>query len=301
MVKHLFFYQDNFGVKIAIFYKKSINVHLWFTVLKILFSRVFILLFFLTLFYDYSRSNNKTIIETVRTPSGFTRVPVEKFSFASWLRNLPVKPRGSSVLDYRGRIYKYGNDSTVALVIDWDISGNRMEQCMDILVHFYAKYLKQNNRESEISFPLPGGYWLAWQDWKEGWRPLFQGINMTMVRMAQYDSSGCSFNSFLNTIFAESHTQQFYHVCKAINRYDIQIGDFLVTKGSKSHAVMIIDLAVDAQGKMIALIGHGDTPACQFYLFNYQKNNPWFPLDFKNDYLPLPIRKKMNWNGLRRF
>jgi hypothetical protein len=270
----------------------------------ILHFRFFYLFFLMFLFNFTSNSvcvDNNSIIETIPVPFGFSRVSVDSAGFAGWLRNLVLKSPGSSVLDYRGKVYKSGNDSTVSAVVDWDILGQRMEQCMDILVHFYAEYLRQNNRENEIHFPLPGGYWLDWKDWKNGWRPIFKGITMTLGKKAAYDSSQKAFISYLNTIFAESHTQQFYHGYKVIDRHNVQIGDFIVTQGSKSHAVMIMDLAVNEQGQLIALIGHGDTPACQFYLFNYQKNNPWFPLNFENDHLPLPIRKKMSWDGLRRF
>ena len=64
---------------------------------------------------------------------------------------------------------------------------------------------------------------------------------------------------------------------------------------------MIVDMAKNTNGDLIALIGQGDTPACEFYLLNYKKENPWFPIDFDVEVLPLPIRKKMSWDGLRRF
>ena len=64
---------------------------------------------------------------------------------------------------------------------------------------------------------------------------------------------------------------------------------------------MIVDLARDKDGKLVALIGQGDTPACQFYLLNFKKGNPWFPIDIKKEILPLPIKKEMRWKGLRRF
>ena len=265
------------------------------------FLYLFIFIYLFNFSYHAICSNNNRTIETIPVPYGFNRILVQQTSFASWLRNLPLKSPGSSVLDYRGKVYKNGNDSTVAAVVDWEIFGRRMEQCMDILIHFYAEYLRQNSRENEIIFPLPGGYWLGWKDWKKGWRPIFRGINMTMRKCATHDSSQNAFTSYLHTIFAESHTQQFYHGYKPIDRHNVKIGDFIVRKGSKSHAVMIMDLAINEKEQLIALIGHGDTPACQFYLFNYQKNNPWFPLNFENDHLTLPIRKKMKWDGLRRF
>ena len=52
---------------------------------------------------------------------------------------------------------------------------------------------------------------------------------------------------------------------------------------------MIIDLAQNAQGKLIALIGNGDTPACQFFLLNFKQNNPWIPLHFQQETLDLPL------------
>ena len=204
------------------------------------------------------------------------------------------------MLDYRGLIYKKGTDSTVFAVIDWDMQGKRLEQCMDILVRFYAEYLWENNLDEKIVFPLPGGYQLAWNDWKSGKRPHFKGVDVQLGNYARADSSRISFEQYLRTVFAESHTQQFYFAYQPITTDNIQIGDFIVKKGSKSHAVMIMDLAWNDRGDTIALIGHGDTPACQFYLLNYYKDNPWIPLDF-NKKIPLPIRREMTWDGLRRF
>jgi hypothetical protein len=158
-----------------------------------------------------------------------------------------------------------------------------------------------SEQKDKIVFPLPGGYRLKWSEWRQGVRPHFKGIAVQFKKSTGPDSSRYSFEKYLRTLFAESHTQQFYHAYKPIAQYQVQIGDFIVKKGSKSHAVMIVDMAHNDRGDTIALIGHGDTPACQFYLLNYEKNNPWFPLDFKQEKLPLPIRRVMTWDGLRRF
>ena len=268
----------------------------FFTHLKVLFA-----LLFFTLYHGSAVTEKTATIKSIPVPAGFKRISVKNSSFGHWLRERPLKPSGSPVLDYSGKVYKKGNDSTVFAVVDWDIKGNRMEQCMDILVHFYAEFLWQENCRDKIRFPLPGGYWLDWDQWKKGLRPAFKGIHMKMQKKANKDSSKKSFESFLNAIFAESHTQQFYHAYKMIDRRSIKIGDFIVKKGSKGHAVMIVDMAKNSNDELIALIGHGDTPACQFYLLQYKITNPWFPLDFTKEFIPLPIRRKMSWDGLRRF
>ena len=64
---------------------------------------------------------------------------------------------------------------------------------------------------------------------------------------------------------------------------------------------MIVDIAVNREGDLIALIGNGDTPACQFFLINYKKDQAWIPLDFNRTYLLLPLKRRMTWDGLRRF
>jgi hypothetical protein len=236
------------------------------------------------------------------TDSAYQRVEVAEVSdFGHWLRQLALKPVGSPVLSYKGKVRKTAQDTTVAAVISLDIQGRRQEQCMDILIRLYAEYLWQNSSAEGLSLPLPSGVWLSWPAWREGLRPEFHGVQVKLKHQAEADSSFQNYENYLRLIYSESHTQQFYHGLKPIDRQDLKIGDFIVSRGSKSHAVMIVDLARNKRGQLVALIGHGDTPACEFYLLNYRINNPWFPINFEQEKLPLPVKKIMNWAGLRRF
>jgi hypothetical protein len=233
--------------------------------------------------------------------SAYQRIEAAEGSFGYWLRQLVLKPAGSPVLSYKGKVRKSAQDTTVAAVIDLDIQGRRQEQCMDILIRLYAEYLWQNKAAEGLSLPLPAGVWLSWPEWQGGLRPEFQGVQVRLKRKASPDPSFQNYENYLRLIYSESHTQQFYHALKRIDQQDLQIGDFIVSRGSKSHAVMIVDLARNKQGQLAALIGHGDTPACEFYLLNYRINNPWFPLNFEQERVPLPVKKVMQWAGLRRF
>jgi hypothetical protein len=233
--------------------------------------------------------------------SGYQRWPLDSTGFGFWLRNLYLKPEGSPVLNYRGKVHKSVRDTTVAAVINLEVQGCRNEQCMDILIRLYATYLWQNQSAGELILPLPGGLWIGWAEWLSGRRPEFYGLQVKLKQKARPDSSSENYKNYLNLVYSESHTQQFYHGLKQIDRHDLQIGDFIVSRGSKGHAVMIVDLARDKQGRLLALIGHGDTPACEFYLLNYRAGNPWFPLNFEQEKLPLAIKRVMKWEGLRRF
>jgi hypothetical protein len=243
----------------------------------------------------------QTVQDIAITDSAYQRILLPAESFGSWLRNLVLKPETSPVLNYKGKIHKSAADTTVARVIALDLQGRRNEQCMDILIRFYAEYLWQTKQADDLSLPLPGGIWFRWIDWRAGLRPEFNGIHMKLKSSAETDSSFQNYENYLRMIYAESHTQQFYHELRRVDPGDLQVGDFIVSKGSKSHAVMIVDLARNRQGQWLALFGQGDTPACEFYILQKQKSEPWFPLNFDVERIPLPIKRHMKWEGLRRF
>lgn len=224
---------------------------------------------------------------------------MKESSFGYYLRNLPLT-LSVAVLNYRGTVFKVSDDSTVAGVIPIAIKGKNLWQCMDILQVLHMDYLDSQKRKSEINYYLPEGTKFSWLEWQKGLRPVFKGLAFQKIKQAQVDTSAASFNRYCNTIFQYSSTQTFWHYYPDLKFADIQPGDFITKKGKKGHAVLILDIAINEMGEKVALIGQGDTPACQFYLL--QKNgNPWFKIDKDMSYPDLPISKKMFWSGLRRF
>lgn len=248
----------------------------------------------------YQTDTFPTIEEHIKPPPGYKRVDVILGSFADYLRKLPVVDGFSAVKDYKNRQRVAANDSALAAVIPVDIMDKPLWQCMDIILVFYADYLKQNKKQDEIKFPLPDGTILSWNDWMKGSRPTFQGLNFKIFNKASPDSSAKNYKRYLNCIFEYSGTQTFFYNYPQVQINDLKPGDFIVKKSPKGHAVLIIDLAVNEKGERIALIGQGDTPACQFYLLQNKQGSSWFKVT-ENEYPGLPIRKKMYWSGLRRF
>ena len=268
---------------------------------------IFILLLFFSsilssqsIFPDKTDRDN-TLEKRIKTPPGFKRITVPPNSFAGWLRNLPLKPEASAVLDYRGRIKKSADDTTVAAVVNMNIHGKNLDQCMDILMRLRSEYLISKKRKQKITFPLPDGTMLSWQAWKSGYRFRLKNYHFQLYKATSQDSSQRNFEIYLRNIFDYTGTQAFYHYYKTIPYDSLKIGDFIVKKNPHGHAVMIIDIAEDSSGNKIALFGQGDTPACQFYVLNFRKNNPWFPISESQEKPPLPIKKSMKWSGLRRF
>ncbi len=262
---------------------------------------LFVIAIFLLFFHTERIFARETVRQRFEPPAGFTRMVVPDNGFAAWLRQLPLKESGNPVLDFRGKTFKQGNDTTVAAVADMNIKGRRLEQCMDVLLRFYAEYLIETGKQDSICFPLPDGLTLSWQQWRAGLRPHFKGLHFQLRQSAAAGSSTKSFRRYLDTIFSYSGSQTFYHYYPQIPLKDIRSGDFIVRKEGKGHAVLIVDVAQNARGEKAALVGQGDTPACQFYLLKGKNGSAWFPLNSDVPYLHLPIKKKMYWRGLRRF
>ena len=246
-------------------------------------------------------TNTVPVSSRFSTPEGFKRVSAATDSYEHWLRNLPLLSEDIPVKDYKGRIKLTAGDSTLAAVIAYNIKGKKLEQCMDIIMRLRAEYLKVQNLDNEIAFFMPINFLLKWSDWKKGYRPFYKGIKVNLCETELPDSTNDSFEKYLWEIFYNSSTQTAYFGYERVKFHDLQIGDFFVKKGKAGHAILVVDLAVDSCGNKIALIGHGDTPARQFYLLNYKKGQPWFPMDPNVKYLPMPFKKKMYWDGLRRF
>jgi hypothetical protein len=250
---------------------------------------------------EYHLEKYQSIAEYIPTPDGYKRVAVGQNSFATFLRNLPVVSDSFDVLEFRNKIKVAANDSALAGIIPVNIKNKRLWQCMDIVLVFYAEYLKSQNKINEIEFPLPDGTLFSWSEWKNGTRPYFKGLNFTKKISAGPDSSQKNFNRYLNRIFEYSGTQTFYFHYPQVNIENIFPGDFIVKKGRKGHAVLIMDMAINSRDEKVIVVGQGDTPACQFYLLRNKQGSPWFKIFDASDYPDLPIRKKMYWSGLRRF
>ena len=118
--------------------------------IKSFFNLFLIISFLLSGFLTGQSTQSNTILTRVEPPKDFIRIDYENNRFGDWIRNLPIKESSSEVLDYRGKIFKSKGDTTVAAVVGWSIQGKRLEQCMDILIRFYAEYLWKNDKQEKL-------------------------------------------------------------------------------------------------------------------------------------------------------
>jgi hypothetical protein len=64
---------------------------------------------------------------------------------------------------------------------------------------------------------------------------------------------------------------------------NIQIGDVFIKGGFPGHAVIVVDMAVNKQGKKIFMLAQSYMPAQELQVLknnNNSKNSPWYSEDF---------------------
>lgn len=203
-------------------------------------------------------------IGEIPTPRGFSRVDTPKGSYAEYLRQLPLKPRGSKVQLYTGGDARLQYLS--AAVVDLPLLSN-YEQCADATMRLRAEYLFKNGRWSDICFKDVNGNRLR-----------FQG------------GSRKAFETYLRKVYGTCSTFSLYRETKPRKITEVQPGDVLVypaRKGHKyGHAIMVADVARNRSGKVAIMCVEGNTPAREIHVVRNNLKpwiNPWVILKGDED------------------
>ena len=69
------------------------------------------------------------LADRIAPPSGYVRETCSDNSFTTYLRNLPLLPKGSKVLLYNGK--EKANQAAAFAVVDMEIGNRDLQQCAD--------------------------------------------------------------------------------------------------------------------------------------------------------------------------
>ncbi|HKA91771.1 MAG TPA: DUF4846 domain-containing protein [Haliangiales bacterium] len=208
-------------------------------------------------------------------PAGMARVEVEEGSFGAWLRRLPLRPPGAPVRSFKGVQILAGDDPRLAAVAELDVGTRDLQQCADSILRLHAEWMWDAGRAGELDYPLV-----------DGKRVSFRGTTRE------------AFRRYLVHIFAYASTLSLDKYARKVDRADVRPGDFFVMGGSPGHAVLILDIARDKDGRRAALLGQGFMPAQDFHVLRAPDGTAWFPLD--GDEIATPFWRPFRWKNLRR-
>jgi hypothetical protein len=218
------------------------------------------------LYYVSTHSNpwHAETIGDIPAPKGYSRVEASKGSYAEYLRNLPLKEAGTKIQLFTG-----GNANLQWLgtaVIDNPLLSN-YEQCADVTMRLRAEYLWQQGRYSDICF---------------------RDVNGNNVRY-KGGSSRKLFEKYMRQIYGICSTYSVFNETSPRSIKDVQAGDVLVypaRMGAKyGHAVLVVDVAKNASGKVAIMCAEGNTPARDQHIVRNLNplDNPWFFFDESDD------------------
>ncbi|MFM7645402.1 MAG: DUF4846 domain-containing protein [Sphingomonadales bacterium] len=230
--------------------------------------------------------NGMTIMSRYNPPEGYTRKPVDKASFAFYLRHLPLKPKGSLVRYYNGAIKQ--NDVYDA-VVDMDISNRDLQQCADAIMRLRGEYLYAKKAYDQISFTLTNGFRVDYTEWIQGKRVIVNGNTTVWQKTAKPSNTYQDFRNYMEFIFMYAGTLSLAKELQSKPLADIAIGDVFIKGGSPGHAVIVVDLAENQQGEKVFLLAQSYMPAQETQILKntYDNMSPWYrTTTFKKLYTP---------------
>ncbi|WP_370645395.1 DUF4846 domain-containing protein [Corallococcus sp. EGB] len=240
----------------------------------------------------------RSLEETFAPPEGYTRVPLEAGSFGAWLRGLPLRPEGTPVRDFQGQTVLAASDARLAAVAELDVGTADLQQCADSILRLHAEWRWASGHPERIAYRFTSGHLASWPRYAAGERARVSGAKVTWVPgSAAADSSRAAFRNYLELLFTYAGTLSLQAEGARPPREQPRPGDFFVLGGSPGHTVLVLDVATNAKGERVALVGQGFTPAQDFHVLA-GKDGPWFPLE--GERLATPFWAPFPMTSLRR-
>ena len=214
----------------------------------------FYIIFFYIFFYNLSLFSQQLakIIGEIPVPSGYKRTEVKKGSFGEFLRNLNLKKENSIVYLYNGQ--PKANQEAQYAVLNLDVGNRDLQQCADAIMRLRGEYLYSLEEYDKIIFHFTDGRKIRYRDYAEGYRTRKKGEKLEWGKFAKKDYSYVNFRRYMDLVFTYSGTSSLkrYDSIPVNPQEEIEIGYFLVQEKSPyGHAVIIVDKAVNKEGKSI--------------------------------------------------
>ncbi len=214
------------------------------------------------LFGGISNPANRKTIGEIRPPAGYERVEVPDGGFGNYIREFPLKKRGSH----------HYYDGSLALMQYWGYAVldlpmlSNTEQCADAVMRLHSEYLWSKGAARQVHFRNYGG-------------------NDLYYTGGSRDRK--AFEKYLRHIYDVSNTGTLRIQMKRKQWKDIAPGDVLVYPAADSqssgHAVLVADVAFNKRtGKKAIMLAQSSTPALTMHVlrdFLHPLKSPWVIID----------------------
>jgi len=222
-----------------------------------------------------------TIESRFNVPAEFERVSVEPNSFEAYLRSLPLKPNGSEVHYYDGRIK---SNNVYSAVVDLAIGKRDLHQCADAVMRLRAEYLWNEKKYDQIHFNFTNGFRVDYSKWMQGQRIAFNGNKTYWTSGGTASNTYASFWKYMELIFTYAGTLSLDKELHSKPIDEMKIGDVFIHGGSPGHAVIVVDMAINKEtNEKVFMIAQSYMPAQETQILwnlNQTESSPWYSVNF---------------------
>ncbi len=222
----------------------------------------------------------KTILTRFEVPQGYTRVNTDSNSFAGYLQNFNLKPSGSKVYYFNGN--EKANSGVYEAVLDIDVGDKDLQQCADAVMRLRAEYLYKTKLFDKIHFNFTSGFNAEYKRWAKGERIKVEGNKVSWYSSTGKDFTYPVFKKYMEKVFTYAGTLSLSKELQPVAIEDMQIGDVFIKGGSPGHAVIIVDMATNEQGKKIFMIAQSYMPAQNIHVLKNMDDasmSPWYDIE----------------------
>jgi len=218
------------------------------------------------------------LLNRIPPPQGFSRTTVPCGSFADWLRHLPAAQPDRPVTNSKRQTVYQPGDPRLAAVIDLQPGAGNLLLAASMMVRLRAEYFWSAKKIDTLAFHYTSGHVAAWADWAAGERPTVHGKVVSFHQERPADDSRANFCSYLETLFRYTTVYSVLQDSEKSADATIAAGDMFILTGRAAHAVMVLDVATNAEGRVRVLLGQGGNPAQTFHVLRADDGSPWFPV-----------------------
>jgi len=209
-----------------------------------------------------SETNPFATIGDIPLPRGYERIGIPEHSFGMFLRKLTLK-KNKTVYLFNGQP-KINQDAQFA-VINLSIWEKDLQQCADAIMLLRAEHLYENKKFEQIRFT----------------------DNANVVYKFTAHGNRNDFDKYLEKVFSYCGSLSLEaQLKKRPTMEGLDIGDVLIKGGSPGHAMIVVDVAINSEGKKIMLLVQGYMPAQDIHVVINPRNtkiSPWYVVDNESD------------------
>jgi hypothetical protein len=200
-------------------------------------------------------------IKSIPLPAGFERIKVDSGSFTKFLRNINLK-ENTTVYLFNGQPKR--NQSAQYALLDVSTGNKDLQQCADAVMRLRAEYQFSQKQFEQIIF--------------------YDNDKTTYTFSAPFTRE--RFDKYLSRVFGMCGSASLSKQLKPVGSFSqIQPGDVLIRGGFPGHAVIVMDVAVNASGKKIYLLAQSYMPAQDIHVLKNPMNtdlSPWYEVNDEN-------------------